>query len=88
VPPPGSFLREAKGTENRIEIELRGGQVIRLSGQGAGRWPTAVSVVGDLHEVARLAESARLLPNSQGTVLRREREITISCENCEIVPKA
>ncbi len=59
VPPPSSFLREAKGAENRIEIELTSGEVIRLSGQGAGRWPTAVSVVGDLHEIARLAEVAR-----------------------------
>jgi homoserine dehydrogenase len=57
VPPPGSFLREAKGAENRIEIELAGGEVIRLRGLGAGRWPTAVSVVSDLHDVARLAES-------------------------------
>jgi homoserine dehydrogenase len=57
VPPPNSFLREGKGAENRIEIELKSGEVIRLSGQGAGRWPTAVSVMGDLHEVARLAES-------------------------------
>jgi homoserine dehydrogenase len=57
VPPPASFLREAKGAENRVEIELKSGEVIRLSGQGAGRWPTAVSVVGDLHEVARLSES-------------------------------
>jgi homoserine dehydrogenase len=56
VPLPGSFLREAKGVENRIEIELQDGQVMRLRGQGAGRWPTAVSVVGDLHEVARLVE--------------------------------
>jgi len=40
----------------RIEIELSSGQVIRLRGQGAGRCPTAVSAVGDLHEVARLAE--------------------------------
>ena len=51
---PGSFLHEAKGAENRIEIELAGGQVIRLRGQGAGRWPTAVSVMGDLHEIGRL----------------------------------
>ena len=59
VPPPGSFLREAKGAENRVEIELVGGQVIRLRGQGAGRWPTAVSVMGDLHEIGRLLEVAR-----------------------------
>jgi homoserine dehydrogenase len=58
VPPPASFLREAKGAENRIEIELTSGEVIRLSGQGAGRWPTAVSVMGDLHEIARTVEAA------------------------------
>jgi homoserine dehydrogenase len=58
VPPPASFLRETKGAENRIEIELKSGEVIRLSGQGAGRWPTAVSVMGDLHEIARIVEAA------------------------------
>ena len=49
-----SFLGQARGPENRIEIELESGEVIRLRGQGAGRRPTAVSVLGDLHEVARL----------------------------------
>jgi homoserine dehydrogenase len=59
VPPPGSFLREAKGAENRVEIELSNGKIIRLHGQGAGRKPTAVSVMADLHEVARRFESAQ-----------------------------
>jgi homoserine dehydrogenase len=59
VPPTGSFLRESKGAENRIEIELRSGEVISLRGQGAGRWPTAISVMGDLHEVARAGAAAR-----------------------------
>ena len=52
--PADSFLGQATGPENRIEIELMCGEVIKLRGQGAGRWPTAVSVLGDLHEVARL----------------------------------
>jgi homoserine dehydrogenase len=52
-PPPDSFLGQARGPANRLEIELEGGEVIRLQGQGAGRWPTTVSVMGDLHEVAR-----------------------------------
>jgi homoserine dehydrogenase len=52
-PPPYSFLGQARGPENRLEIELETGEVIRLRGQGAGRWPTTVSVIGDLHEVAR-----------------------------------
>jgi homoserine dehydrogenase len=58
IPPPGSFLGKAQGAENRLEIELATGELIRLRGQGAGRWPTAVSVLGDLHEVARLVEAA------------------------------
>jgi homoserine dehydrogenase len=52
-PPPYSFLGQSRGSENRLEIELETGEVIRLRGQGAGRWPTTVSVIGDLHEVAR-----------------------------------
>ena len=52
--PPGSFLSQARGPENRIEIELACGKVIKLRGQGAGRRPTALSVLGDLHDVARL----------------------------------
>ena len=55
-PPKGSFLADARGSENRLEIELETGEVLRLRGQGAGRWPTTVSVLGDLHEVARLVE--------------------------------
>jgi homoserine dehydrogenase len=52
-PPPDSFLGQARGPENRLEIELETGGVVRLRGQGAGRRPTTVSVMGDLHEVAR-----------------------------------
>ena len=55
VPLRDSFLGQARGAENRVEIELTTGKIIRLRGQGAGRWPTTVSVLGDLHEVARSA---------------------------------
>ena len=54
-----SFLGQASGPENRIEIELANGETVLLRGQGAGRRPTSVSVMGDLHEVARLMESTR-----------------------------
>jgi homoserine dehydrogenase len=57
--PPDSFLGQARGPENRLEIELVTGEVLRLRGQGAGRWPTTVSVMGDLHDVGRRIESAR-----------------------------
>jgi homoserine dehydrogenase len=59
VPPPYSFLGQARGAENRLEIELETGEVVRLRGQGAGRWPTTVSIIGDLHEVARFVEASR-----------------------------
>jgi homoserine dehydrogenase len=55
-PSPDSFLGCAHGPENRLEIELTNGDVIRLRAQGAGRWPTTVSVMGDLHQVARIHE--------------------------------
>jgi homoserine dehydrogenase len=58
-PPPESFLGQTRGPANRVEIELDTGEVIRLQGQGAGRWPTTVSVMGDLHEVARRIQGAR-----------------------------
>ena len=59
LPHSDSFLGQARGAENRLEIELTNGEVIRLRAQGAGRWPTTVSVLGDLHEIARLRESSR-----------------------------
>jgi homoserine dehydrogenase len=58
-PSPHSFLGRARGPANRLEIELETGELIRLQGQGAGRWPTTVSVMGDLHEVARQMDGAR-----------------------------
>jgi homoserine dehydrogenase len=60
IPHSDSFLGQARGAENRLEIELINGEVIRLRAQGAGRWPTTVSVLGDLHEIARLRESSPL----------------------------
>jgi homoserine dehydrogenase len=58
-PPPRSFLGQARGPSNRLEIALESGELIRLQGQGAGRWPTTVSVMGDLHEVGRHIENTR-----------------------------
>jgi homoserine dehydrogenase len=54
-----SSAGQARGPTNRLEIELEGGELIRLQGQGAGRWPTTVSVMGDLHEVARHIDNTR-----------------------------
>jgi homoserine dehydrogenase len=73
VPRAASFLGDASGAENRIEIELKSGEVICLRGQGAGRWPTAVSVVGDLHEIARLAESTPAIESIEARNLQASR---------------
>ena len=51
--PESDFLAGARGAENRVEIVTRTGEVVRLAGQGAGRWPTALSVLGDVHEYLR-----------------------------------
>jgi homoserine dehydrogenase len=55
-PAPETFLGQARGPENRFEIEFASGAIIRLRAQGAGRWPTTVSILGDLHEIARLVQ--------------------------------
>lgn len=43
------YLAAAAGEENRVEIETQEGETVRLSGRGAGRWPTAGSVLSDVH---------------------------------------
>ena len=43
----------AAGAENRLEIELESGETVRLVGQGAGRWATTLTVLGDVQEVVR-----------------------------------
>lgn len=56
---PGSdFLAGARAEENRVEIVARNGEVVRLAGKGAGRWPTALSVLGDVHEYLRERRAA------------------------------
>jgi homoserine dehydrogenase len=59
IPPAGSFLGQARSAENRLESELEIGEVVRLRAQGTGRWPTTASLIGDLHEIARLVETRR-----------------------------
>jgi homoserine dehydrogenase len=66
LPAADSFLAQARGAENRIEIDLSSGETVRLRGQGAGRWPTTTSVMGDLHEVARAISASRSRGQSQG----------------------
>ena len=46
-------LARCRGAGNAVVISLRGGETITLQGSGAGRWPTAESVMGDLLELWR-----------------------------------
>jgi len=48
-----SFLGRTAGADNRVEIVLEDGTTVRLAGQGAGRAPTCLAIMGDLHEVLR-----------------------------------
>jgi homoserine dehydrogenase len=52
VDPAHPFFR-CRGADNAVVITLRSGETIELRGRGAGRWPTAESVVGDLLELWR-----------------------------------
>lgn len=54
--PAEGFIAGARAEENRVEIELADGRVLRLSGKGAGRAPTALAVVADLLDAAHAAE--------------------------------
>ncbi len=55
-------LSRAAGVENRVLIRVRGRKRdVLLSGKGAGRWPTSLSVCADLLEIVTgRAEPARL----------------------------
>jgi homoserine dehydrogenase len=61
--PESDFLAGARAEQNRAEIVAGNGQVVRLSGKGAGRWPTALSILGDVHEYLRGRRIA--LPDEQ-----------------------
>jgi homoserine dehydrogenase len=52
------YLAHARGAENRLEVTTTDGTVHRVSGLGAGRYPTATAILADLLEVS-LASSIR-----------------------------
>lgn len=54
------LLAQTRDEFNAVEIEQTNGEVVKLLGRGAGRWPTAESVFGDLFELAEhVSESSR-----------------------------
>lgn len=46
-------LARCHGADNAVVITLKNGRTIELRGRGAGRWPTAESVMGDLLALGR-----------------------------------
>lgn len=50
---PGDPLHDLPDESNAVVIERAGGERETLRGRGAGRWPTAESVLADLLELAR-----------------------------------
>ena len=59
--PADDFLAGARNEENRAEILLDDGTVIRLAGKGAGRLPTTAAVIGDLCHLARDDDASEAL---------------------------
>jgi homoserine dehydrogenase len=53
------FLAGTRGAENRLEITMRDGSLVRLRGEGAGRVPTATSMFADVLEHARVIDAER-----------------------------
>jgi len=46
-------LARPRGEENLVQIRTADGALHRIAGKGAGRWPTAEAVLGDLFELER-----------------------------------
>lgn len=56
---PEHPLFDVRGERNGAVLVSAAGREERLYGRGAGRWPTAEAILGDLEELARAAELAR-----------------------------
>ncbi len=65
---PGHPLLGTRAEQNRVLIEMQGAPSRCVDGKGAGRWPTAESVLGDLFELKRvpLQDQARCLDAAAG----------------------
>lgn len=61
-------MAQAEGEGNVVRIETEDGAVHTLAGKGAGRWPTAEAVLGDLLEHWRGLQRVRLEADQQAEV--------------------
>ena len=63
VAPSHPFAR-CRGASNAVIITMRSGLVLTFHGRGAGRWPTAESVMGDLLELWRDRDAQQHRPTT------------------------
>lgn len=72
--PAADYLAGARGEENRLVISGSQGRKWRVSGKGAGRWPTAEAVLADALDIhAWLAENRAVVTHTQPTARTRRR---------------
>jgi homoserine dehydrogenase len=63
-------IGRCRGADNAVVITLHDGRTIELHGRGAGRWPTAESVMGDLFELSRDIRSCERFAERPATTTR------------------
>jgi homoserine dehydrogenase len=61
-------LAGAQGEENRVWVSPADGEPFLIRGKGAGRWPTAASVLADLLDLYRSGARGHGLPSFVGTI--------------------
>ena len=67
--PAGHPLAKVTNTENSVLITAADGSVHEVHGHGAGRWPTAASVMADVMDLQRAAPCQRSAPTAGSGVV-------------------
>ena len=62
---PDDYLWEARAEENRFAVSTADEHCVRLRSKGAGRWLTALAVLGDVCELLRERTAALPLSAAQ-----------------------
>lgn len=67
---PGHPLYGCRRESNRLVVETASGRRVTVSGKGAGRWPTTVSVVSDVLDVHRAGKEGAEYENLPSSMKR------------------
>ena len=67
--PASHPLAKVTNTENSVLITAADGSVHEVHGHGAGRWPTAASVMADVMDLQRVAPCQRSAPTAGSGVV-------------------